>query len=558
MIPCRPLLVVWLAASAAVSLSGARAYAATPVDTAIQQKVQALREGANPNVAGVPLSSVSILPLLYERREWTPAWNNEKALALIALIRTTPEHGLRTRDYHLAELESMLARLEGAEVDADLRASFDLLLSDALIRGAYHSNFGKVDPKALDPHWNLEKQLDAEATDPAAEIQRMIDASDLREAFLEGVTNRELFAASRRGLIRYRAIQEVGGWPSVASGPVLRPGDEGERVVALRRRLAVTGDLAADQTTSPIFDETLEEAVRRFQWRHHLDVDGIVGRGTLEATNVPVQERIDQIRVNLERLRWVLHGLRAEFVLVDIAGFQAHYYRDDELIWSSRVQVGRPFRRTPVFRDEIEYLEINPTWTVPPGILGKDVLPAIRADRSYLARNEMDVVDHRSGRKVDPASIDWQAVTAARFPYRIVQRPGPRNALGRIKFMFPNPHLVFLHDTPSRGLFERTDRAFSSGCIRVAKPFELAELLLRDPARWNLEQVVAAVNSKETRRVNLPERVPVILLYWTVSFEEDGAVRFKKDLYNRDAPILEALDADFRFHQHHVDKRGPL
>jgi murein L,D-transpeptidase YcbB/YkuD len=149
-------------------------------------------------------------------------------------------------------------------------------------------------------------------------------------------------------------------------------------------------------------------------------------------------------------------------------------------------------------------------------------------------------------------------MTAARFPYRIVQRPGPRNALGRIKFIFPNPHLVFLHDTPSRGLFERTDRAFSSGCIRVEKPFELAELLLDDPAQWSLEQVVAAVDSKATRRVNLPERVPVILLYWTVSFEEDGAIRFKKDLYDRDAPILEALDAEFRFHQHHIDERGPL
>jgi murein L,D-transpeptidase YcbB/YkuD len=459
----------------------------------------------------------------------------------------------------------MLARLDGAasDADADLRANFDLLLSDALIRVAYHMSFGKVDPRALDPHWNLEKRIDPEAADPAAEIQRLIDARDLREAFIEVVPNRELLLASRRELARYRGIQAAGGWRPIPSGPVLRRGDEGARVMALRARLVLTGELTADPGATSLFDETffdepLYDAVRRFQWRHHLEVDGIVGRGTLEALNVPVEKRVDQIRVNLERLRWVMHGMRSEFVLVDIAGFRATYYRDGDAIWSSRVQVGRPFRRTPVFRDEIQYLEINPTWTVPPGILEKDLLPAIRADHGYLERKEMEVVDHRTGRRVEPLSIDWEETTAARFPYRIVQQPGPRNALGRIKFMFPNPYYVFLHDTPSRALFERTNRAFSSGCIRVEKPFELAELLLRNPAEWSLERIVAAVDSMETRRVNLPERVPVVLLYWTVSFEEDGAARFKTDLYDRDAPILEALEAQFRFHRHHLDEHGPL
>jgi murein L,D-transpeptidase YcbB/YkuD len=251
-----------------------------------------------------------------------------------------------------------------------------------------------------------------------------------------------------------------------------------------------------------------------------------------------------------------MHGLKGSFVLVDIAGFEASYFVEDEPEWQSRVQVGRTYRKTPVFRSAIRYLEINPTWTVPPGILAKDVLPRIQKDVGYLAKHEMSVVD-RNGQRVDPTSIDWSQTTARSFPYRIVQAPGPRNALGRIKFMFPNKHLVFLHDTPSRSLFERTDRTFSSGCIRVQEPFELAELLLDDPEKWSLEALQAAVDSKQTHRVDLPEPVPVILLYWTIAVEADGSVDFKKDVYQRDAAILAALEEDFAIRARHQEILGP-
>lgn len=232
-------------------------------------------------------------------------------------------------------------------------------------------------------------------------------------------------------------------------------------------------------------------------------------------------------------------------MLVDIAGFSVRVFRDNEVAWRSRVQVGRPYRATPVFRDRIRYLEFNPTWTVPPGILRKDVIPAVQRDASYLPDRDMSVLTS-DGRSVDPASIDWSRYPKERFPYRIVQAPGPRNALGLVKFMFPNDHLVFLHDTPSRALFERTERGFSSGCIRVENPFALAELLLDDEAEWSRQQIDDVVASAEIRRVNLRQPLPVLLLYWTIDIEQPGRVGFNRDLYDRDAAVLEGLEGEFR------------
>jgi murein L,D-transpeptidase YcbB/YkuD len=296
------------------------------------------------------------------------------------------------------------------------------------------------------------------------------------------------------------------------------------------------------------FDAALEQALARFQKRHFLDADGVVGEETTAALNVPVDARIEQLRVNLERARWVLHDLPSDYVLVDIAGFELTLVRSGDVVWRTRVQVGRPYRKTPVFKDEIRYLDFNPTWTIPPGILRRDTLPAVQRDPSYLPERNIRVIDAK-GAEIDPHTLDWSRYSGRSLPYRLVQDPGPNNALGRVKFMFPNPHLVFLHDTPSRSLFDRSERAFSSGCIRVERPFELAELLLDDQAKWNASAIRRVVDSRKTRTVFLPERVTVILLYWTVNFWEDGSAGFKRDLYGRDAAVLAGLAKDFQLHE---------
>ena len=316
----------------------------------------------------------------------------------------------------------------------------------------------------------------------------------------------------------------------------------------------ITGDLEAEALNSENFDDPLEQAVIRFQNRHHLTADGAVGKQTLATLNVPVEDRIDQIKINLERARWVLHAISGKFVIVDIAGFEIFVYKNDQFLWTSRVQVGRPFRQTPVFKSEITYLELNPTWTVPPGILARDILPAVKKDANYLKDRSIRVID-RTGKIVNQDTIDWSKYSGPNFPYMLRQDPGPNNALGLIKIMFPNQHLVYIHDTPSKSLFERADRTFSSGCIRTEKPFELAELLLGDPDKWNPDSFKQIIDSGRTQSITLPKPVPVLLFYWTVSVRPDGTVRFKRDPYQRDAGVLEGLIGDFKFRKRPVGQK---
>jgi murein L,D-transpeptidase YcbB/YkuD len=353
------------------------------------------------------------------------------------------------------------------------------------------------------------------------------------------------YARFRAALLRYREIAARGGFETVPEGPKLALGAEGPRVLALRRRLVAEGDLTGEQAEGSVFDAALEEGVKRAQARFGLEPDGVAGRATLAALGVPAAARVDQIRVNLERARWVLYALQGRLVLVDVAGFELRYF-DPDGEWRTRVIVGRPYRRTPIFRSTIRYLVLNPTWTVPPTILAQDVLPAMRRDRSYLARKALRVLDSR-GREVDPRNIDWARTSAKGFPYQLRQDPGPENALGRIKFMFPNPYAVYLHDTPSQALFGKSERAGSSGCIRVEHPIHLAELLLADPGKWSREAIERAIATGKTQTVNLREPVPVILMYWTIDVDPDGTVYFKRDLYQRDPPVLRALDGDFSF-----------
>jgi len=231
---------------------------------------------------------------------------------------------------------------------------------------------------------------------------------------------------------------------------------------------------------------------------------------------------------------------------VDVAGFYASYFRDDEPIWTSKVIVGRPYRETPIFKSLITYVVINPTWTIPPGILVKDKLPVLKRDPGYLKRNNIRVIDSR-GREVDPYSVNWKQYSASRLPpYQLRQDSGEDNALGLVKIMFPNPYLVYLHDTPSKSLFEKDERTFSSGCIRVEKAFELAGLVLNDPAQWNAESMARVVASGKTQTVNLAKPVPVLILYWTAQPRPDGQVIFRNDVYGRDPATLAALDSEFR------------
>ena len=524
------------------------ATAATPgadeIRDAIRQRVEHLRQAQRLEINGARIAAVRFVPALYGQREFRPLWTDAGHIdALFGEIVRSKEHGLDPDDFHDRELQQMRQRLGGGgAVKAGDFADFDILLTDSLARLGYQLFWGKVDPEQLDASWNFQRPL--LDTDPVALVERSFEAGQVGALLRSLELDHPVYQRLKAGLAGYRALQDSGGWLDLPEGPALKPGMRESRVSALRRRLEAEGMATGSPPSDPqVYDPALTAAVESFQARYGLEQDAVVGKQTLAELNVPIEARIEQIRVNLERARWILRNLGGDFVVVNIAGFRTYLVRGGEVVWQARSIVGRPYRKTPVFRDQISYLEINPTWTVPPGILRKDILPKARKDPSYLRRQNFRVVDG-NGRSVDPASLDWANLSARGFPYQIVQQPGPENALGLVKFMFPNKYLVYLHDTPSRALFERSERTFSSGCIRVETPFDLAERLLAGDPGWNRERIDALVASGKTQRVNLPAPLPVLLLYWTVETDGD-VIRFRRDIYERDGSILKALNADF-------------
>jgi murein L,D-transpeptidase YcbB/YkuD len=247
------------------------------------------------------------------------------------------------------------------------------------------------------------------------------------------------------------------------------------------------------------------------------------------------------MRANLERLRWASQYLPQNYLLVDIAGFRVKHFQDGRNTWTTRAVVGTPYRRTPVFRSIMTYLVLNPSWTVPPTILKEDLLPKLRQDRTILQEKRLTVINN-TGEKIDPESIDWSSTTIKNFKYHLRQLPGPNNALGRIKFMFPNNYSVYLHDTPSKNLFEASQRAFSSGCIRIEDPLQLAEMLLQSNEGWDRNRLEQEIESGQTRTINLNLPIPVLLMYFTAEAGEDNSIQFRKDLYRRDANVIIALN----------------
>ena len=510
----------------------------------IQDRIDQILTTGQLDIGYANVASKQILPKLYERNHFQLIWKNPQNINdLLNELGNIEEDGLNPEDYHLSTLLVQKLHLEQSDSpEPSLMADYDILLTDSLIRLAYHLHFGKVEPESLHPDWNMTRKIND--TDPVVNIEKTLRSAKLADTLKKSRPQLKSYSLMRAALKKYREIQEAGGWEAVPEGPTLKVGMTDERIPKLRKRLAVTGHFEGTNTKSDHFDEELEKAVVGFQKSHHLVADGAVGKNTYKTLNGPVKRKIDQIRVNLERFRWISRNIPEEFIVVDIAGFRAYHYRNYNIKWTSKVQVGKAFRKTPVFNSQIKYLVFNPTWTVPPTILREDIIPKIKKNPEYLQKKKISVID-RKGRIVDPSLVDWSKYSRKNVPHTFRQEPGPHNALGRIKFIFPNKHFIYLHDTPSRSLYARKDRAFSSGCIRVEKDIELAEILLNDPEKWNQQNIQNLMDTLETKRVNLPKPMPISLLYWTVRFDEKGKIIFKKDVYDRDGAVLDGLNEEF-------------
>jgi murein L,D-transpeptidase YcbB/YkuD len=513
-----------------------------PADGFLPDRVRAVLrariEGGQPTAG---LCSESQVIRFYEARAFAPAWVGEKgptssAHALRRAIAASDRDGLTPADYHLPELDRLLASADGGAADADQLATLDLLLTDAFITYGLNLSAGRVDPHRIRAAWF--SRLDR--PDVVGALEGALASGRVEETLAGLAPPHPGYARLRDALARYRAVVREGGWREVPGGRKLVRGMSGKEVAALRARLAAEGYLPRQGAAADHFDAELEGALRRFQRAYGLVPDGEAGPETLAAMNVPADARLRRIAVNLERWRWLPRDLGPHHILVDVAGFRLEVVENGRTVLGMRVVVGRHTRSTPSFNGEMTHLILNPYWHVPRSIAVKDKLPVIQKDPHYLEKEGMVLFRKERGtiHRVDPGTVNWSAVTPASFDYSIRQEPGPKNALGRVKFMLPNPWDVYLHDTPSQELFTKRARAFSSGCIRIAKPMDLAEHLLREDPRWPREKILAAVDEGKTRVIYLRRPVPVYLLYWTAWAKENGTVEFRRDLYGRD-PVVD-------------------
>ncbi len=498
----------------------------------------------------------------YAARDFEPLWltpGNPRARLLIDRLDAAASEGLRPADYRPADLRADLS----ANGDTQTRAMLELRLSAQFLHYARDLATGRVRPGTINPNAPTpEAPLESESL-----LRALAESDHPADVFDSLAPANPAYHRLRRTLADYREIQTAGGWPQIETGRTLEQGMTSARVARIRARLAASQDLTIASDTPDRFDVQLTQAVQRFQERHGLEADGIVGPKTLAAMNLPVASRIAQIEVNMERWRWMPDDLGQRYVLVNLAAQEVELIESGSVRLSMRAVVGKPYRKTPVFSDEITYLEFNPDWTLPPTILRQDVLPELRKDPGYLAAHEMTLYAGWSANAepLDPKAIDWSQVTPKHFPYKIVQAPGPRNPLGQIKFMFPNTHHIYLHDSPAKSLFNRASRAFSSGCIRVAKPFELADALLdgtpvadrlrpalglpevskydaySPPPVWKRTLIDRLLAHGKTTSVRLSEPVPVHLTYSTVWVGEGGTVHFRPDIYDRNRSLSQAL-----------------
>ncbi len=284
------------------------------------------------------------------------------------------------------------------------------------------------------------------------------------------------------------------------------------------------------------YDSTLLLKVKQFQRAYGLSPDGVIGANTIKTLNEPFSEMVYKTEMNLDRWRWIPRDLSGRYIIVNIAGYYLEVFENDEVTMTKQVMVGATKTETPVFSNTLQYIEMNPTWTVPYSISSRELLPKIQNDPSYLARNDYQLLS--GGASIDPYSVDWSSIKASNFPYVLRQKPGRKNALGQIKFIFPNRYNVYLHDTQSKSKFKNYNRAYSHGCIRLEKPMELAEYIFQDDPEWTLENLTTELNKRRIKRVHLKNPLPIILFYWTSYVNENDEIIFRKDVYKRDAVVL--------------------
>jgi len=516
------------------------------VEEIIKQRIEGEEINSSVFAAGIILFSQTELPKFYTNRDYELAWTDKKNRDdLLESIESAYEEGLSPEDYHVNRITDLLSKSKYKKMNDIDRVELDLLMTDALILYASHLISGKVDQSKLRSKWDIDLNQRPKNIDSLLTVT--LHNKEVKPALERVKPQHFIYKLMKYNLKEYRALEKNGAWSKIGEGESLKKGMEDKRILQIREYLLITKDLKANNSENDsLYDEALEAAVKKFQIRHNLTSDGVVGKGTLEQMNVPVADRIEMIRLNLERMRWVFHQPDDDFLLVNIAGFHVRRFRNRKEVFSSRVIVGKYHKESPIFKGVMTYIVMNPTWTLPYSIATHETLPKLKKDPGYLSAKHMEIMD-RNGTILNPDNIDFNQYSSGNFPFIVRQKAGPWNALGQVKFIFPNKYAVYLHDTPSRGLFNQQDRAFSHGCIRTESKWELMMSLMDDENVWNMDKINEILESGETTTINLPEPINIYIMYWTSRVDQENNLYFMKDVYKRDNAVIKALNKPYLF-----------
>ena len=516
-----------------------------PIEEIMKNKVLAESSQGVVSIDGKELYSQMELPRFYTNRDFELAWTNKRNKNdLIESLESAYDEGLDPKDYHLEKIMKLAEKSKKGKLNHDEMTDMDLLMTDALILYASHLLEGKLEQSDLRKKWDVERNQGP--SNPDSLLTATLHNQKVKVALEDLKPSSYMYKLMKLHLKRLREEADNGGWPQVSEGETLKPGDTAARIIEVRSYLMAVGDLKGKaKDNEEVFDEALEEAVKKFQWRHKLTNDGVIGKGTIEQMRVPIEDRIDALVLNLERIRWIFQQPDDDFLLVNIAGFHVKRITNRQEAFDSRVIVGKYHKETPVFKGVMTYIVMNPTWTLPYSIATHETLPRLKKDPGYLAAKHMEVMD-RNGKVLNSATIDWSQYSAGNFPFIIRQKAGPWNALGEVKFIFPNKYSVYLHDTPSRGLFNRQDRAFSHGCIRTEDKWGLLMSLMDDPEVWNMDKINEILKSGKTTNINLPKPINIYLIYMTAAVDHENNLIFMKDIYKRDKAVLNAMNKPYQ------------
>lgn len=494
---------------------------------ALQAQIQALSTQRAPQLDGESLHRWALVTAFYTNRQYAPAWRPSQLDALVNHIRAADAAGLNPIEYHLAALEDMVAHPTAAAL-----GTTELLATDAFLTYADHLAHGRQTPQRMG--WHIPRT----PVDVVARLHEALEHQRIAPILTQLAPTHAAYRGLLQALPQYRQYVAQGGWPRIAPrAGKLVVGDTDPRLPAIRERLAITGELAPTHRTASIaYDEPVAQAVRRFQVRHGLEVDGEIGTATIAAMNFSAEERLRQILINLDRFRWLPRDLGEHFVSVNLPSATLQIIEGGHEVLTMRTIVGRrdARNRTPILRSQIEQVIVNPAWNIPQRIARQEFLPALAKDPRYLKRRNITLVsvDPEHPGVIDPETTDLSQLDPSRL--RLRQDPGRGNALGNVKFVFPNRFGVYLHDTSSRGLFAQATRTLSHGCVRVQDPIALASALLRGDPEWSRERIERQIGGHHERVIPLPEPIPVYLLYLTAWTDPDGTLQFREDIYGYD------------------------